>query len=141
MESTAQAATTATETTTPAKAKKSCSCCATTEASAAEASTAADTAEPCVIGEGVQEARVTVKGGYSPARVRVEAGRPVRLVFDRQETSRCSEELLIPAFGVRQPLPAGQETVVEFTPTAAGTFPFTCGMEMLRGELVVADAA
>jgi len=136
MESTTQAATPARQATAPAKAKKSCSCCAP-----AEASTSAAEAEACAVGEDVQEARVTVKGGYSPARVRVTAGRPVRLVFDRQETSRCSEELLIPAFGIRQSLPAGQQTAVEFTPTMAGTFPFTCGMEMLRGELVVADEA
>jgi plastocyanin domain-containing protein len=134
MESTTQAAMATDQTAAPAKAKKSCSCCASTDATAATTE-----AEACAIGEDVQEARVTVKGGYSPARVRVAKGRPVRLTFDRQETSRCSEELLIPAFGIRQSLPSGKETAIEFTPTAAGTFPFTCGMDMLRGELVVAD--
>lgn len=81
-----------------------------------------------------------MKGGYVPSTVRLTQGVPARLVFDRQDASRCSEELLIPAFGVRQALPQGRETVVEFTPERAGTFPFTCGMEMLRGELVIAAA-
>ena len=83
-----------------------------------------------------QQATVTVKGGYSPAVVRVKAGRPVRLVFDRQETSGCSEEVVFGDFGIRRYLPAHQQTVIELTPPAPGTYEFTCGMGMLRGRLV-----
>ena len=86
---------------------------------------------------GVQEVTVTVKGGYEPAAVRVKHGRPVRLVFDRQETSGCSEEVVLGDFGVRKFLPAHRKTAVEFTPSTAGTFDFTCGMSMLRGKLIV----
>ena len=89
--------------------------------------------------QGVQEVRVVVRGGYEPALIRVRKDRPVRLVFDRQETSGCSEELVLPAFGVRRFLPAFETTVVEFTPREAGTYEFTCGMSMLRGKLVVED--
>ncbi|HEX7917978.1 MAG TPA: cupredoxin domain-containing protein, partial [Gemmatimonadales bacterium] len=86
---------------------------------------------------GVQEQVITVSGGYSPATVTVRAGRPVRLLFDRQETNPCSEEIVIGAFGVRRFLPAHQRTAVEFTPTTPGTFDFMCGMGMLHGKLVV----
>lgn len=86
---------------------------------------------------GVQELLVTVAGGYSPSTIAVSAGRPVRLVFDRQETNPCSEEIVIPAFGVRKFLPPHQKTAVEFTPSAAGTFDFSCGMGMLHGKVVV----
>jgi plastocyanin domain-containing protein len=61
----------------------------------------------------------------------------VRLVFDRQETAGCSEEVVIPDFGVRRFLPPHQRTTVEFTPTEPGRFEFTCGMGMLRGAVVV----
>jgi plastocyanin domain-containing protein len=88
---------------------------------------------------GVQEVAITVHGGYSPAQVRVRRGAPVRLVFDRQETSGCSEEVVIPEFGVRRFLPAFQKTAVEITPQKAGTFEFTCGMSMLRGKLTVEE--
>jgi plastocyanin domain-containing protein len=88
---------------------------------------------------GVQEVTINVQGGYSPAQVRVKRGAPVRLVFDRQETSGCSEEVVIPEFGVRKFLPAFQKTAVEITPERAGTFDFTCGMSMLRGKLTVED--
>ena len=83
-----------------------------------------------------QQVDVVIHGAYSPATIRVAAGRPVRLVFDRQETSSCSEEVVFPAFGVRKFLPAYEKTTVEVTPPAPGTYEFTCGMGMLHGRLI-----
>ena len=85
---------------------------------------------------GRQEITVVVRGGYEPATIRVKAGLPVRLVFDRQETSGCSEEVVFPDFGVRQYLPANEQTLIEVTPPKRGTYEFTCGMSMLRGRLI-----
>jgi plastocyanin domain-containing protein len=86
---------------------------------------------------GTAEVVITVDGGYSPAVVQVRRGEKVRLVFDRQDTSSCSEEVVIPDFNVRRFLPSGERTVVEIEPTAAGRYPFTCGMSMLRGSIIV----
>lgn len=85
---------------------------------------------------GRQDVTIIVRGGYEPATVRVKAGVPVRLVFDRQETSGCSEEVVFPDFGVRKYLPANERTVLELTPPRAGAYEFTCGMSMLRGKLI-----
>jgi plastocyanin domain-containing protein len=87
-------------------------------------------------GPGPSEVHIVVRGGYEPATVRVPAGKPVRLVFDRQETSGCSEEVVFPDFGIRKFLPTGQPTAVEITPPAPGRYEFTCGMAMLRGAVV-----
>lgn len=89
---------------------------------------------------GVQEVQIAVKGGYAPATIRLRAGQPARLVFDRQETNSCSEEVVLGDFGIRRFLPAFEETVIEFTPERAGTYEFTCGMGMLRGRIVVEEA-
>ena len=86
---------------------------------------------------GIQEITITVKGGYSPDSIEVVKGKPVRLKFYRDETSSCSEELLFGEFNLRRDLPAFETTVIDITPTKAGTFEFTCGMNMLRGKLVV----
>lgn len=86
---------------------------------------------------GVQESVILVRGGYEPAEVRVRSGQPVRLIFDRQETNPCSEELVLPDFQIRQFLPPNRRTSVEFTPTRAGIHPFTCGMGMLHGKVIV----
>lgn len=88
---------------------------------------------------GPQEQIITVDGGYSPGVVKVKAGRPVRLVFDRKDSGGCSEEVVFPDFGVRRFLPTGEKTVVEVTPPKAGRYEFTCGMSMLRGALVAED--
>jgi plastocyanin domain-containing protein len=88
---------------------------------------------------GVQEVQVRVKGGYEPDVIVVEKGRPVRVDFYRDETSSCSDTVVFGDFGIARPLPAFQHTPVEFTPEKAGEFTFTCGMNMLRGRLIVED--
>ena len=84
---------------------------------------------------GVQRVTVEVKGGYLPAVIRVRAGEPVRLDFHRAETGSCTEEVVIPDFGIRTYLPAHRTTPVRFTPSP-GTHEFTCGMGMIRGTII-----
>jgi Cu+-exporting ATPase len=86
---------------------------------------------------GVQEIKVTVKGGYSPDVIKVKVGIPLRLVFDRQEAGDCSSRVVFPDFQVSKTLPAFATTTLEFTPDKSGTFGFACGMNMLHGTLVV----
>lgn len=86
---------------------------------------------------GVQEVDIVVRGGYDPSTIRAQAGQPLRLVFDRRETSGCSEEVVFSDFNIRRFLPANEKTVVEIKPERAGTYEFTCGMSMLRGRVVV----
>jgi Cu+-exporting ATPase len=88
---------------------------------------------------GKQVVRVRVQGGYSPDTLVVQRGRPVRIEFDRQETGSCSDTVVFGEFGIRRSLPAFKTTAVEFTPEKAGEFPFTCGMSMLHGTLIVED--
>lgn len=90
------------------------------------------------IGEsGVQEINVTVKGGYSPDVIVVKENKPVRLNFYRDETASCSETVVFGDFGIARDLPPFKTTTVEFTPDKAGEFNFACGMNMLRGKLIV----
>lgn len=91
--------------------------------------------------QGVQEVRITVKGGYSPDVIVVREGTPVRLDFYRDETSSCSDRVVFGDFGIARDLPAFKTTSIQFTPQHAGEFSFTCGMNMLRGKLVVEPAA
>ena len=86
---------------------------------------------------GVQEIKVTVKGGYSPDVIVVKKDLPVRLNFYRDETSSCSERVVFGDFGIAKDLPAFKTTPVEFTPQKTGEFTFACGMNMLRGKLIV----
>ena len=67
----------------------------------------------------------------------VKQGKPVRLNFYRDETASCSEQVVFGDFGIARDLPAFQTTPIEFTPDKAGEFTFTCGMNMMRGKLIV----
>jgi plastocyanin domain-containing protein len=89
---------------------------------------------------GVQEIRVMVKGGYDPDVIVVKQGKPVRLDFYRDETASCSEQVIFGDFGIARELPAFKTTPIQFTPQTPGEFTFTCGMNMMRGKLIV-DAA
>jgi plastocyanin domain-containing protein len=86
--------------------------------------------------DGAQEVRIVVKGGYDPDTVFVEAGRPVRLLFYRDETAACSERVIFERLGIDRELPAFQTTPVEFTPAEPGDYPFRCHMDMLHGRVV-----
>ena len=99
----------------------------------------APAAAATVAAGGLAEAVIEVRGGYSPATVKAKAGHPVRLVFDRQDTSSCSEEIVLPDFGIRRYLPTGQRTTIEVTPPKAGRYEFTCGMGMLHGALIAEE--
>jgi plastocyanin domain-containing protein len=64
----------------------------------------------------------------------------VRLLFRREETAACSEQVLLPDFGKSAALPTGQLVPVEFMPGEPGSHEFTCQMGMLRGQIVVEAA-
>jgi plastocyanin domain-containing protein len=86
---------------------------------------------------GVQEVKVTVKGGYSPDVIVIKQGTPVRLDFFRDETASCSNQVVFGDFGISRDLPAFETTTIELVPERAGEFTFTCGMNMMRGKLIV----
>jgi plastocyanin domain-containing protein len=88
----------------------------------------------------VQRVDIVVQGGYTPDRIEVVAGQPVQLNFMRRETNPCSEQVILPDFGIAQNLPMDQSTSVTFTPKRPGEYPFHCAMNMLRGRLIVKPA-
>jgi YHS domain-containing protein/plastocyanin len=85
----------------------------------------------------IQRATIVINGQYQPATVTIRAGRPVELTFVRQEASGCGDVVQFPSLGVKRTLKTGEKAVVSFTPSKPGTVPFTCGMSMYRGQVVV----
>lgn len=89
--------------------------------------------------DGYQVVRITVTDmGYEPARIRLQAGVPARLIFHQESSSACAAQVQIPALGIEPvDLPQGEETVIEFTPEEEGRFSFACGMLMMGGSILV----
>ena len=85
----------------------------------------------------VQEHTINVGGEFSPSSLTVEKGKPVRLHFRRGTESTCGTEVIFPDLNIRRSLPPNQTTTVELAPQKSGTLTFTCGMNMMRGKLIV----
>ena len=86
---------------------------------------------------GIQVVDVTVRGGYQPAAIVAEAGRPLRLNFTRRESTPCGEEVVLSEFGRRAHLPEDRAVAIEVTPERPGEYEFTCGMNMYKGKIIV----
>jgi P-type Cu+ transporter len=86
---------------------------------------------------GVQEARVIVRGGYSPDVIRARTGPPLRILFDRQEDGDCSSRVVFADLALSRFLAPFAQTTVEFTPTRPGSYGFACGMNMIHGTVLV----
>jgi len=97
-------------------------------------------ATAAVLAGGAQRLEVTVRGGYRPEVIRVRQGVPVELTFDRQESGDCTSRVVFPDFRASAILPAYQRTTVRLDPDQAGEFGFACGMNMIRGTLIVDPA-
>jgi RND family efflux transporter MFP subunit len=86
----------------------------------------------------VQAAKVLVtERGYEPAKLTLRAGAPARITFVRNTDKTCRTEVVFPSLNVRRPLPLNEPVVIEFTPKTPGEIGFVCGMNMLRGTVVV----
>lgn len=86
---------------------------------------------------GLQEITIIVDGGYSPSRIRLIAGRPVRLTFHRLDPSGCVAQVIVPDFRRSLDLPLNARTSLELPAMEPGEYPFHCGMNMVRGVLEV----
>lgn len=85
----------------------------------------------------VREIEVIVDGGYQPGRITVTAGERVRLRFIRRDHTPCTREVVFASLDIRRELPTDQPVVIDLPALAAGEYEFRCGMNMIRGVLVV----
>jgi hypothetical protein len=83
---------------------------------------------------------IVSENGYEPASVDVSKGEKVLLAFYRADADNCGGEVVFPARKIKKTLPVGETVFVEFTPAAAGEISFGCGMNMLKGKLVVSES-
>ena len=79
---------------------------------------------------------VTEKG-YEPGKLTVRVGQPARITFVRVTDKTCGTEVVFPSLSIRRPLPLNEAVVIEFIPKESGEIGFVCGMNMLRGTVVV----
>ena len=87
--------------------------------------------------DGVQVVETTLSPyGYEP--ITVQEGIPVKWTIKAEQGSLtgCNRAILIPEYEIQKTLEVG-ENVIEFTPTKAGTYSYSCWMGMLRSSITV----
>jgi len=89
--------------------------------------------------DGYQEIRMDVTArGWSPASFVLKKDVPVRWVIDGKQITGCNNAIVVPKLGLEFPIKPGEQ-VIEFTPTEAGTIPWSCWMGMIQGRFIVTD--
>ncbi|MDO8848751.1 MAG: sulfite exporter TauE/SafE family protein [Coriobacteriia bacterium] len=91
--------------------------------------------------DGYAEAPVVIENTrFVPSTLELPADTPVRLIVERRESNPCSDQLAVPQLGVLADLTANGTTTVELPAAPAGSYTLTCGMGMMSGRLVFAEA-
>jgi hypothetical protein len=82
--------------------------------------------------------KITVsKNGYEPASVNAKKGEKLTLAFYRADAENCGGEVVFPKLKINKKLPVGETVLVEITPAESGELAFACGMDMLKGKILV----
>jgi plastocyanin domain-containing protein len=92
--------------------------------------------EEAVETEKGQTVTIVVKGAYSPNEIKATVGKPLTLIFDRQEDSGCSKKVILQDFGISKELPDFGKKEITVTPKAKGEYSFTCEMGMYQGKII-----
>lgn len=89
--------------------------------------------------DGMPVIRINVtEESFEPAQFHLQEGVPARLVFTRHAEKTCATDVVIPGLDVRKtPLPLHEAVTIDVMPKEDGILTFACGMDMLKGTLVV----
>jgi len=86
----------------------------------------------------IQTVKVVVnEQGFEPAKISLRAGTPARITFVRTTDKTCGTEVVFPSLNIKRALPLNAPVAIEFTPAKTGDIAFACGMNMLKGVVVV----
>ena len=78
------------------------------------------------------------RSGLRTVAVTLRAGVAARLTFVRTSDKTCGTEMVFPSLNIKRALPLNEPVVIEFTPKT-GELAFPCGMNMLKGVVVVSE--
>jgi len=89
--------------------------------------------------DGKQLVKSTLSRNQYP-NITVQAGTPVKWVISasQENINGCNSQVLIREYGIEHSFVPG-ENVIEFTPTKAGKFPYSCWMGMIKATITVTE--
>ncbi len=75
--------------------------------------------------------------GWDPSTIHIKAGARVTWIIWGDEVTSCTSRIVVPSLSISQALTAGRNVITFTAPAAAGTVPFACWMNMVRGQFIV----
>lgn len=84
-----------------------------------------------------REQTIQVGAAFTPASVTIPANQPVRLHFRRTDEATCAEEIVLPELNLRKKIAANETVTFDLSAQQARTLTFACGMNMMKGTVVV----
>ncbi len=83
---------------------------------------------------------VVTENGFEPDHLTVEKGKPTTLAFTRKTDKTCAKEVILQVgdgTNVERALPLNVTVEIAATFPKAGEVQFACGMDMVKGHVVV----
>ncbi|MEP7027560.1 MAG: cupredoxin domain-containing protein [Candidatus Eisenbacteria bacterium] len=91
-----------------------------------------------VAASGAQEVSLTVTdAGFEPAQITVAKDRPITLSITRKTDQTCAREIVFKDLDLKRDLPLNEEVRIDLPARPSGTLNYACGMDMIKGSLVV----
>ena len=88
----------------------------------------------------VANGRIAIEVGdisFQPTLISAPKKKQLTLVFTRTSTSPCGESVVIKGHDIRKDLPLNQPVEINLTPQEEGRIRFACGMDMMKGAIVI----
>lgn len=85
----------------------------------------------------VQEHTINIAGDFSPSTISLAANQPARLNFRRGSEPTCGDEIVFPDLDIRKKVAANETVSIDIPAQQARTLSFTCGMNMMKGSIVI----
>ena len=87
---------------------------------------------------GTQQVHVKVtENGFEPAELTVAKGKPIRLIMTRETDQTCARQVVFTSLKLKKELPLDQPVTIDLPAQPAGRIDYACGMDMVKGALVV----
>ncbi|MBA4365762.1 MAG: hypothetical protein C0398_07200 [Coprothermobacter sp.] len=75
--------------------------------------------------------------GWDPSIIHIKAGARITWNIWGDEVTSCTNRIVVPSLSISQALTSGKNVITFTAPATAGTVPFACWMNMVRGQFIV----
>jgi Cupredoxin-like domain len=80
---------------------------------------------------------IVSKNGFEPSEISFKKGEPMKIAFYRTDSENCANEVVFKDINLTKKLPVGEVVVADLKDLKNNELSFACGMNMLKGKVLV----